>query len=269
MKLAVCYNIFEELDLLSFSILQIRDNVDFILVNYQNQSYFGEKLETFSSDIKKLNELKNKGLIDQINIFDISYIAKNIPEAKELEKKKRNKGRLICLEKGYTHFIDMDVDEFYKKEEFSRAKQFINDNDLYFTACHFVNYQHKPIYRSKNISNSIVPFICRLRENYELTGADFFGRCDPTRGYVISEVPDFKKKLFFPTELIMHHMTGIRKDLYNKYRYTSLASLDKSRINEIMQTIASINENNLNIQSDFNFIDKNYEIVDNYFNIDI
>jgi hypothetical protein len=267
MKLSVCYNIFDELDLLLYSVLQIREHVDFILVNYQNQSYFGEKLESFSNDIRKLNELKNNGMINHINIFNVEYAAKNIPEAKELEKRKRNEGRLICLEKGYDYYLDCDCDEFYKKEEFNRAKKFIIDNKIEFSGCHFVNYQNKPIFRSKKISDGIVPFICKLDQRYELTGAKFLGSCDPTRGYNIVNVPDFKKKLFFPNDLLMHHMTGVRKDLYKKFKYTSLAALDKSRINEAVQTILSINKNNLFINSDFNFIDKEFDIIENYFNI--
>ena len=54
MKLAVSYNIFDEVDLLPYAIKEIRAEVGFILVNFQYQSYFGDKLDHYEEYYNKL-----------------------------------------------------------------------------------------------------------------------------------------------------------------------------------------------------------------------
>ena len=61
----------------------------------------------------------------------------------------------------------------------------------------------------------------------------------------------------------MHHMTSIRKDLKLKYDSTSQATLDRSKINVLVDNIKSIGEDNLI------FNETEFEIVENYFGINI
>lgn len=264
MKLAVTINAFCGLELLKYSLPEIRDQVDFILLNYQMTSYFGNPIKP--EDLSEIYRLKKIGLIDYMHNFK-STIASNSYEAKLIETQKRNEAKDICYNKGFSFFIDMDVDEFYKKEEFKKAKQFIIDNNIDYSACHFVNYQNRPTIQSKEIAKSIVPFICKLDDLHRLGGAVFLGPCDPTRGYNISSEDNLKTHVFTPQKLLMHHMTGVRNDLYAKYDNTSLSNLDKKRITELVHSIKSLNRKKLIMKDDFKNIDKDYRIVHNYFKI--
>ena len=265
MTLILDYNIFEGIELLEYSIKELRDEVDYINVTYQNKSYWGHPIK--SKDFDKLLELKNIGLIDSLTPFRFDEIAKDVMEAKELEKKKRNESKNLCLSKGFTHYLSLDGDEFFKKEEFRKTKQYIIDNKIDFSACYYYNYYNFPIYRSKKINSSIIPFICRL-DKTKLEGAQFLGRCDPTRSYNIDKEILLKTILFKPEDLMMHHFTNVRSDLYRKYDSTSMAGLDRNRINEIIRIIKSIYKNNLKIETDIkNLGNDSFEIVDNFFNI--
>jgi hypothetical protein len=67
MKLGVSYIIFDGVELLESSILQIRNQVDWISVIYQDRSWFGDRAP---ASIKvELNRLVSKGLIDELIPF--------------------------------------------------------------------------------------------------------------------------------------------------------------------------------------------------------
>lgn len=266
MELGISFNCFEGTELLPYALKQIRSHVDVIVIHYQMKSWYGQDIK--QEDFNILKQLQKDKLIDYLLLFKIDQYAKTPAEAKLLEREKRNRARLFCLEKGCTHFIDCDVDEFYKEEEFKNAKQFIIDNKYDYTAVNLVDYFHLPIFKKKSFNSCIVPFICKLTEKVGLGGAKFLGKTDPTRGY---NTTIFDKTYLFPSnQLVGHHMVGVRKDLLFKYVVTSRGKLDRNKIPEIIDNIKSITVDSINnntIQKKFGNIGNEFEIVENIFNI--
>jgi hypothetical protein len=268
MKIGVGYSAFNGIELLEHSIKQIRNQVDFITVFFQKYDWYG-KTVIKDEDYQAIIQLKMIGLIDNFDIFEIPKFATNFLEAKKLEKEKRNKIKSKCAFYNCTHHLQMDVDEFYKNEDFEIAKYVINRENYKYTYCKIQDYYKLPIYRRKNISNSYVPFICEIN-NKEL-GINNIPNItiDPTRGYVIN--PEDKFYIFGEDDLLMHHMTGVRKDLMNKYLCTSQACLDRNNLNKLVNNISVINDKLIFKNEGFfrkNIIeDVEFEEVKNYFNI--
>lgn len=237
MKIGVSYCVFDGIELLEYSIGQIRNSVDYVHVAYQDRSWTGDTV--LPADIEKLHALKKVGLIDELANFKnfkvMSVQARsNVHTLKNYERAKRQMGLTSCLKNKCTHFLSMDVDEFYVSSQFENAKKLITDNKHEFTACRFVNYVYLPIYH-RGVDVNTVPFICKISEISRMS-SDFFIRCDPTRG-----VNNGGKKsngyLFNTKDLLMHHMETVRIDLRKKYRSTTRYFLNRLRIDELVRIL--------------------------------
>ena len=207
MRLGISYNIFDGEELLEASIKAIRDSVDYVSVIYQLESNFGDKCSPTLEPL--LEDLKNKGLID----FIYKYKGKNNPQTNEIEK--RNIGLEISRYNKCTHHLSIDCDEFYIKEDFDNAKKLIEDNGYDVTSCDIVNYHKLPTCQvTEKIEPFRVPFIFEIKKsNYFTFRGYYIDLIDPTR-----MISDYEKPYHFKdNELIMHHMTTIRKDLKKKY----------------------------------------------------
>lgn len=246
MKLGVSYNVFDGIELLESSIRQIRPFVDIIHVAYQMSSWFGKPIA--KEDIEILQELLKKKLIDKLEVFINFKIVSNstksnISITKTYETKKRQFGLSYCLSKECTHFMSMDVDEYYLPDQFKEAKEYIISKDLSSTTCRFINYVNLPIYH-RGYSPHYVPFICKINKSSKI-GTPFFVPCDNTRG-----ITDNLKKthIFSPNVLTMHHMETIRKNLFRKYESTTRSIFKREKITELIKNIQSIKskENILN-----------------------
>lgn len=268
MRLFASYIVYDGIELLEQSINQIRNQCDIIQVIYQNVSWFNKPIPKESIDI--LHNLKNKGIIDLLDCFnnfrplDKSLI--NTPHyikvAKQYETKKREFGLRTALNNNATHFISLDVDEFYKQEDFYFAKEIIKENNFDLTACRFINYVKSPEYH-RGYDSKYVPFICKINDKSRM-GVGFFIDCDPTRGIT----PGINTYTFNEGLLTMHHMETIRKDLKTKYESTTRLYFDRNKIDDLI--------NNINSSTDkvnFNGIiypslkEQTLTKVDNYFNI--
>jgi hypothetical protein len=85
MKLCCVYNVFDGIELLPHTIKRIKDQVDYIIIHYQEIDYYGKnKLST--KDLNLLKELP----VDELLLFKIKDPAKNPMQAKLLERQKRN-----------------------------------------------------------------------------------------------------------------------------------------------------------------------------------
>lgn len=93
-KFGVSYSIFDGEELLEASIKQIRGCVDYINVVYQLKSWYGDKAN--ENLLPLLNNLKNKGLIDELIEFKPDFSL----EAWQNETNKRNLG--LSAAKAYT-----------------------------------------------------------------------------------------------------------------------------------------------------------------------
>lgn len=205
MKLAAIYNVFDGLELLEKSIKSIREQVDLVIVVYQNVSNFNLKSDI---DIEKY--------LEQINEIDITYrYETNLtypPYKNELIK--RTTGCKIALENNCTHFLHVDCDELYDITQFKNAKNLLIQTDSDSSACEIVDY-----YKYENLqvvpqNNSYVPFIHKLQKGITRFGnsvsypilVDSTRKCEPVEKFVL-----FKKQ-----QLVMHHLSWIRKDIKTK-----------------------------------------------------
>lgn len=220
MRLGVSYNLYDGEELLEYSIKSIRSAVEYICVVYQDISNSGEVRK--DSVLTLLQYLKMNGLIDEIVLYTPN-LSKN---REENELCKRMQGLAACKKAKCTHFLDMDVDEFYRHDEFVKAKKWCLDNNMDVSAVSIIEYVKSPRWRL--VSNYMnppdnenytfyVPFICRIRG----LCWDYPFPClvDPTRGLLrVGRFYLFEKHM-----IAMHHMSTVRKDLMCKYRNSTLS----------------------------------------------
>lgn len=213
MKLGVAYNLFDGEELLEASIRSIRDEVDYITVIYQQISNHGDKLSEKVEPL--LNKLLNEKLIDSIYLYTPNLRKK----AYENEVIKRNIGLKLAKKSKCTHFMTIDTDEFYDIDQFRKAKREIENNNFDGSVCHIVEYLREPIYQFEDMPDFYVPFIYKIRPFVRFkrnTKLDY--KCDPTRRMKSKKLICFDKN-----DLVMHHMTLVRKDLKKKMSNSSIS----------------------------------------------
>lgn len=214
MKLGVYYNFFDGEELLEGSIKSIRDNVDHIIVVGQEVSNFGNKGNPDNKDL--MTDLFQQGLIEEC-LFD--YEPNLNKHAHFNEVAKRNYGLQSCINKGCTHILGMDADEFYIPEQFKKAKEKIIKDKLDSTACRLKTYFKKPIYQIRPAERYYVPFINEVNEKSKYILHEFSPvLVDPTRRL---NTKYSRFHTFDENELCMHHMSFVRKDIRSKIMNSS------------------------------------------------
>jgi hypothetical protein len=270
MKLGVSYIVFDGIELLEKSILQIRNYVDYLQVIYQTTSWFGAKAN--DEDISILEHLKQKGLIDELSLFKEFEVLRNkedssLFKSKEYELKKRQFGLDSCLKQNCTHYLCMDVDEFYISKEFYKAKEKIINNNYSQTAVNFINYVNLPTIH-RGFDKKKVPFICQINKKTKMS-SNFFVKCDKTRG--LFDGTFVNRHLFDKKEIFMHHMESIRKNLFLKYESTTRKVFKRDQIEVLVNTILGVNENSKKINFEKIIYPKlgaeNLRFCENIFNI--
>ncbi len=214
MKLAAIYNIFDGEELLEKSILSIRDNVDIIIAVVQKISNWGHRYESGAIECERLEQMK---LIDVVIHYEPTE-HKSVGFAPWLrEQSKRWVGVQKAMALGCTHVFHIDTDEFYKKEEFSKAREFLENNPEYdSSACRLKLYFKKPTWSLGLDSKCWVPFIHKVDENTYTTMEsckEFPVPVDPTR----SLSPNKKIYIFPEDRLLMYHYSWVRKDIARKW----------------------------------------------------
>lgn len=210
-KLGVTYSLFSGEELLKDSILSIRKQVDYINVVWQEQSWTGKKA---NPEIEKmLTQYQQEGLIDSIIKFEFD-LRDDFHGNAALVVEKKNLGLNDLKKAKCTHALLMDVDEFYKEEEFELAKKYIYENKITHSACSIFDYRVLPIYRMRDVQTYAVPFIFKILPSSKVCGRnDLPCVVDPLR--TTPFVSAFHK-FYYLNMINMHHMTGVRKDFYSK-----------------------------------------------------
>ena len=220
MKLSASINFFNGEELLKEVISNIRPLVDHLSIIYQEYSNWNEKL---SDEVKQiLNELISESLVDDVVCYQPNL--ELTPSLNEFNK--REIGLKLAIERNATHFLLMDADEFYDREQFINAKQIIDNEDITYSCVHSYFYLRRPIYRSKLIDTTNVCFIVKITPELIFKyNQDFpVEHVDPTRR-LINESGKFR--LFDTDNIVMHHMNFVRKNFNSKLKNTSSAlSLD-------------------------------------------
>ena len=205
MKLGCSYNIFDGEELLKDSILSVRENVDYISVVYQVTSNHGNECSPDLLD--KLIALQEEDLIDDLVFYEPDL--NKHPHDNELRK--RNIGLYHSRGKHCTHHLSMDADEFYEKDLFREAKQFIDENDIDSCACRLFTYYKNNFTILDPLENYYVSFIYRIRDGFDYNIIPFPVLVDPTR-----RMPPGNFHLFTQDRLIMHHFSYVRDDIKKK-----------------------------------------------------
>lgn len=275
MKLGISYNLFDGEELLEASLKSVREEAFHINVVYQTTSYYGNNSSPYIKDF--LLNLKNKGLIDEIFHYERDF-SKN--DKHYFESEKRNIGLSIARKSGCTHFLSMDVDEFYDREQLKKAKKYIERKRIKTSAVSIIEYLKHPFYKMvdaytfmpSNSYNFYVPFIMKIHRFWPQKHNRKWYPClvDPSRALNNRE----KFYLFSKQDIVMHHMCTVRKNLYNKYANSNLNQGNdcvKSSIRKLQQDI-------LNWQfEDYRIGNTNYSLfngriiekVENQFNIPV
>mgnify|MGYP001202892594 FL=1 len=223
MKLGIAYNLFDGEELLEDSIKSIRENVDYITVIYQNISNFGHKSK--SDLLTLLTQLKEQNLVDNL----IEYKPQVNVGGHQNEMVKRNLGLYDCKRNNCTHFMSMDSDELYDKEQFKMVKDIMVNEEYDSSSCQLVTYYKSGEYRLDPKEDYYVSLIFKIRPGIEFVfGHPFPVMVDPTRRMLPG-----KCKVFTREEIEMHHFSYVRKDLNIKLTNSS-ASPNFKNINKIV-----------------------------------
>lgn len=217
MKLGVTYNLFNGEELLEASINSIRDEVDYINVVWQEYSWTGKKISPDATIL--IQRLLSEGIIDKLIKFE--FESKQDCDYNKLECQKKNLGIKDLRKNECTHFMLMDADEFYFKDEFRKAKEFIRKNNITHSFCSIYDYRVSPNYRMQNTRDYSVSFIFKLTAFSKLFGRDRINnipcRIDSRRA--VPYIP-LIHKFYYLNSVTMHHMTGIRNNYSIKMRDT-------------------------------------------------
>ncbi len=109
---AVVYNVFDGLELLPYSVSNIAPCVEGIIIVYQETGNSGE----FDPNVKETVNFISSST--RQTVYCIPYQPDLSKPYGENERLKRDLGLHWAKKLGFTHFIDMDCDEFYIREEF-------------------------------------------------------------------------------------------------------------------------------------------------------
>jgi len=284
MKLGVSYNLYDGEELLEASIRSIRSHVDYINVVYQDTSNAGERREIRLKDF--LMPLVDNGLIDSLVLFEPYFGYKNNKIGTKNERKKRFIGMKDCARHGCSHFLLMDIDEFFRGEELDFAKSFIERWKPTVTAVPIVEYVKSP--RCRLVSNYMfapagcdaddyqffMPFICKV-PRFAFRPQRGLAPClaDPTR----FPVKRGRFHLFPKHEIAMHHMSTVRRNLERKFANSSMTANAVKELDENARLFMKMKEKILSFDPtasnvappDFGFIGNfPYRIVDDDFGVE-
>jgi hypothetical protein len=226
-KLGLTINAFDATELIDPAISEIRDQVDYVVAIYQKKSYWKNSMDP--KDWDELNRLKEIGLIDELLEFKPNFTK----YSREQETDKRNMGIEYLRNKGFTHVLNIDADEFYDAEQFRYAKGVINKKGYSITYCSYVNYYrdfwHYLVYPFR----PLVPFIHSTFFKYTYQGPAP-GPTDPTRR--INNPSDLGTYIFKDEEIRMGHASWIRRDIRKKLENWSAKNhFDKSLIDKAVE----------------------------------
>lgn len=222
MRLVCLYNAWGDCpQLLAKSIMNIKPMVDGIIVIYSDYSYTGNYLQFPLDELPKDN---------------VKYIR---ADPSHNETSKRNLGLDQARKFGYTHFIQLDCDEFYRQDDLFHDRMMMENNDcVYGLVCRTKVLFAKPTLICDD--HTLVPYIHKLKKDtktgnfrdYPFAYDDFGAHIDPTRrlNYEVGiEMSD----------TIMYHASWIRADYELKIANSpAVRNLRKSTILEDLKNAA-------------------------------
>lgn len=208
---------FEGTEHIANIIYEVRDLCDEIVVCLQEQSYHGSPIA--QEDIDVIVNLQNLGYVDDVIWFVPTDMHEGEGPAgpRMVETDKRNYILdYLQNDKGCSHSMVIDSDEFYSKEDFKRAKELISkDDNIHVTYCQYINYYRDYSHVMLWPYLCYVPFITEASYRFNFKNGSFDKASDPTRRYYI----DGENKVYhiIPYQVVkMHHLSWIRKKIEKK-----------------------------------------------------
>jgi len=220
MKLSVSFNVFNGSETIYDVIKSYRTVADHISVVFQFVSNHGNPCE--EKMVQILDRLKSEGYVDDILTYE--PLKNYQPKLNELNK--RNMGLKLAKEKGMTHFITADTDEFYDIDEFIKAKQIIEENDYDGTFCEILSYYKTP--ELAYAEDFQVPFIYKITDRVFEKVAPCKFSVDSSRKIKCDKPYKFKRE-----EIQMHHLTFVRDDLLFKLDNASCNYAYKDKVGKM------------------------------------
>lgn len=222
MKLCAIYNVWDDWDLFELSIKnisQVLDDINDIVLVTSEKSNYGE----YSEVPDKWKRLVVTNRREPIHAHPM-----------DSETDRRNYGLQVARDRGFTHFITMDADEFYDPSEFQSAKDYLNNNQHIngLVVESQVYFKSPTLTVGKDIT--LVPHIHKLtptirhefNKNYPFAWSGKQLRIDPTRSLNINSGVEM-------FDCTMHHYSWVRKDYEKKIRNsTARPNLERSTIRE-------------------------------------
>jgi len=230
-KLAALYTVFNALELLDGSIQQINNDVDVIIIGWQEHSHYGQRSEEIEPFVKKLKRKYKK-----VVLFEFKPRADK--DKKREERRKHNQMIRVAQSEGCTHFFFSATDHYYETKQFKAAKLKATQYDV--TASKMYTYFKKPEWRLDPIESYYMPFICKLKVNMSYcrdTGGEWNVYVDPA----LCIVPNDSFYEFTENELMMHHYSFVRKDIGDKLKNAAARVNFNNKIEGIIKSYESYN----------------------------
>ena len=201
-QIGIAYNLWDNIELLPFSIKPIREHVRYVCVIYQKKSNWGNKLNQTAD----LELYRRFGLIDEYFLYepDMSLTPK------ENEMIKRNIGLDKCRKAGCTIHSTMDADEIYKEGEYKRAIEVFGKANYDSSACKILTYYGDSSHILDPPEEYYVPLFYKINEReFDVVAPEL--HADPSRKMVMGNL------LLFGRDCIqMHHLSYVRRDIRQK-----------------------------------------------------
>lgn len=212
---------YDGIEILPFSVAQIEDLVDEVIIVYSNTSNFGQTF-VYQDQIEGLGTLINWEPDPRL------------PAAVN-ELNKRNFALSAAKALGYTHFVMMDCDEIYDPKEFIYDRDILaRSKNLDGLVCSLRVYIREPTFQCDD--HTLVPFIHRLTPGLQFKPNNMtypfahdkegHAHIDPTRRLNVTQG-------IAMSGAVMHHYSHVRKDIALKMENsTARNNLRKSTLLE-------------------------------------
>ncbi|RTK96646.1 MAG: hypothetical protein EKK64_03415 [Neisseriaceae bacterium] len=247
--------VFDGEEFLEFATKSIRKSIDFISVTFQTISYFGNKTDSPTEDL--LKKLKKENLIDEYIHFQPDLTLS--PKQNELNL--RNIGLNLSRLAGCTHHISADVDEFYDSSQLEFAKEEMEKENYDFSMIPIDTYYKNPCFLVVPDQKLSVTFIHPVRNEYSIE-KEFPFSIEITRRFKFKE----KYRVFSRDEIIMHHMSYVRKDIWKKF-----ANSDNGKFYNLKKFASIYNKYEVGERLYLipDYLNRRTKLVENKFNIEI
>ncbi len=199
--------------------------------------------------------MKQDGIDKLPNVIFYKYVP-GIRNGLTNEKAKRQLGLRIAKENKCTHFLHLDCDEYYDKEDFKYAKNYILENNIKGSVCKMYTYFKKPTYRCETPDGYYVPFIHELKPHTGIA-KEYPFYVDLTRRINQSNIVEIP--------IFMHHFSWVRENIERKANNSSArANIYKGTLLKDYYSTNLFSEPDGYYIKDF---DKRLILVENKFNV--